>query len=292
VPARPGPGCCRPGSTPLEGQLHRAYTAVPARRGTPLEKFAYLQGLRDRNTVLFYRLLSEHLDEMMPIVYTPTIGDAIQEFSLCSSRSRRLPRPSTRLRIEDSLRAITGRDPTTSTSLIVTDSEGILGIGDQGVGGVLICHGQEEPLHRRGGVDPDRMVPIVLDVGTDNLRLLNDDLYLGLRHARVRGERYDEFVDAFVSAAQAVFPHAMIHWEDFGASNAHRILTTGTAMRCAPSTTTCRARPPSVAPGRRLAAVRAKGERLSRSAHRHARRRDRGRRRRRPAGRPHGQRRA
>ena len=209
--------------TPLEGQLHRAYTRF-LRAATPLEKYAYLQGLRDRNTVLFYRLLSEHLDEIMPIVYTPTIGDAIQEFSLWFQQVNAvflaIDAPD---RIEASLRA-SGKGPDDIDMLIVTDSEGILGIGDQGVGGVLICIGKKSLYTAAGGVDPDRMLPVVLDVGTDNLKLLNDDLYLGLRHARVRGERYDAFVDAFVQAAQAVFPHAMVHWEDFGASNAHRIL--------------------------------------------------------------------
>ena len=211
--------------TPLEGQLHRAYTRF-LRAGSPIEKFAYLQGLRDRNTVLFYRLLSEHLDELMPIVYTPTIGEAIQEFSLWYQQVNgvflSIDAPE---RIEASLRA-TGKAAEDVDLLIVTDSEGILGIGDQGVGGILICIGKKSVYTAAAGLDPDRMVPVVLDVGTNNLSLLNDDLYLGLRHARVRGERYDAFVAAFVAAAQEVFPHAMVHWEDFGADNAHRILET------------------------------------------------------------------
>ncbi|QIK71378.1 NAD-dependent malic enzyme [Propioniciclava coleopterorum] len=211
--------------TPLEGQLHRAYTRF-LRAGSPIEKFAYLQGLRDRNTVLFYRLLSEHLDELMPIVYTPTIGEAIQEFSLWYQQVNgvflSIDAPE---RIEASLRA-TGKSADDVDLLIVTDSEGILGIGDQGVGGILICIGKKSVYTAAAGLDPDRMVPVVLDVGTNNLSLLNDDLYLGLRHARVRGERYDAFVADFVAAAQKVFPHAMVHWEDFGADNAHRILET------------------------------------------------------------------
>ena len=209
--------------TPLEGQLHRAYGRFQ-RAATPLEKFAYLQGLRDRNTVLFYRLLSEHLEEMIPIVYTPTISDAIVEFSLWYQQVHgvfgSIDDPD---RLEASLRA-TGKGPDDVDILIVTDSEGILGIGDQGVGGIQICLGKKSLYTAAGGVDPDRMVAVVLDAGTDNLKLLNDDLYLGLRHARVRGERYDAFIRRFVQAASAVFPHAMIHWEDFGAGNAHRIL--------------------------------------------------------------------
>ena len=210
--------------TPLEGQLHRTYSRF-LRAGDNLDKFSYLSGLRERNTVLFYRLLSEHLDEIMPIVYTPTIGEAIQEFSLWYQ-----PINGVFLSIDDpeaierSL-AATNRGPEDIDLIIVTDSEGILGIGDQGVGGIQICLGKKSLYTAAAGLDPDRMLPIVLDVGTDNLKLLNDDLYLGLRHARVRGESYDEFVEAFVQAATKAFPHAMIHWEDFGADNAHRILT-------------------------------------------------------------------
>ena len=209
--------------TPLEAQLTRAYGRF-RNATTPLAKFSYLQGLRERNTVLFYRLLSDHLDEIMPIVYTPTIGEAIKEFSLWYQQMKgiflSIDRPDL---IEDSLRDY-GPDPENIDVLIVTDSEGILGIGDQGVGGIQICMGKKSLYTAAAGVDPDRMVSIVLDVGTDNLRLLNDELYLGERHARVRGERYDEFVDAFVRAATTVFPNAMVHWEDFGADNAHRLL--------------------------------------------------------------------
>ncbi|WP_232548935.1 NAD-dependent malic enzyme [Propioniciclava soli] len=246
--------------TPLEGQLHRAYTRF-VRAHHPLEKFSYLQGLRDRNTVLFYRLLSEHLDEMMPIVYTPTIGDAIQEFSLwyqqISGVFCSIDAPD---RIEDALRAF-GRDPEQVDMLIVTDSEGILGIGDQGVGGIQICLGKKSLYTAAGGVDPDRMIPVVLDVGTDNLQLLNDDLYLGLRHARVRGERYDAFIRSFVEAAQRVYPHAMIHWEDFGADNAHRILTTYRDEICTFNDDVQGTA--AVVAAAFIAGVRAKGERLS-----------------------------
>ncbi len=211
------------GVTPLDGQLHRAYTRF-LRARSDLDKFAYLQGLRERNTVLFYRLMSEHLEEIMPIVYTPTIGEAIQEFSLWYRQINgvflSLDAPD---RIEACLRA-SGKGPDDVDLLIVTDSEGILGIGDQGVGGIQICIGKKSLYTAAAGVDPDRMIPVVLDVGTDNLRLLNDDLYLGRRAARVRGERYDAFVDQVVQAIQKVFPNAMVHWEDFGADNAHRIL--------------------------------------------------------------------
>jgi len=209
--------------TPLEGQLHRAYNQFRL-QPTNLAKFAFLASMRDRNTVLFYRLLSEHLEEMMPIVYTPTIGEAIQQFSIWYQRLHgvflSIDHPD---ELELALRS-SGRNPDDVDILVVTDSEGILGIGDQGVGGIQICLGKKSLYPAAGGVDPNRMIAIVLDVGTDNLALLNDDLYLGLRHSRVRGERYDAFIDRFVSVATEVFPHALIHWEDFGASNAHRIL--------------------------------------------------------------------
>lgn len=209
--------------TPLEGQLHRAYNQF-RHQGSNLTKFEFLSSMRDRNTVLFYRLLSEHLAEMMPIVYTPTIGEAIQQFSLWYQRLHgvflSIDSPDD---LERALQA-SGRNPEDVDIIIVTDSEGILGIGDQGVGGVQICIGKKSLYTAAGGVDPNRMIAVVLDVGTDNLALLNDDLYLGVRHSRVRGERYDAFVDRFVRATQEQFPAAMIHWEDFGASNAHRIL--------------------------------------------------------------------
>ncbi len=162
---------------------------------------------------------------MMPIVYTPTIGEAIQRFS--GTYHQRLhgvflsiDRPDT---MEASLLAF-GREPDEVDLVIVTDSEGILGIGDQGVGGIQICLGKKSLYTAAAGLDPNRAIPVVLDVGTDNLALLNDEVYLGERHSRVRGERYDAFIDAFVDTVTRTFPHAMIHWEDFGASNAHRIL--------------------------------------------------------------------
>ena len=247
-------------STPLEGQLHRTYQRFLA-AGSPLQQFAYLRGLRDRNTVLFYRLVSEHMAEMMPIIYTPTIGDAIQEFSMMFRQINgvflNINAPEV---IDESLLAI-GRRPEDVDIVIVTDSEGILGIGDQGVGGVEICLGKKSLYTAAAGVDPNRMVPVVLDVGTDNLALLNDDLYLGLRHSRVRGERYDEFVHAFVEVVKRVFPHAMIHWEDFGADNAHRILTTYRDKVCTFNDDVQGTA--AVVGAAALAGVRAKGEKLS-----------------------------
>jgi malate dehydrogenase (oxaloacetate-decarboxylating) len=207
----------------MDGQVHRTYEQY---RGQPtaLAKHVYLASLRDRNEVLFYRLLAEHLEEMLPIVYTPTIGEVIQRFSHDYNRPRgvflSIDEPED---IERALRDY-GLGPDDCDLIVATDSEGILGIGDQGVGGVQISIGKLTVYTAAGGIHPRRVIPVVLDVGTDNLRLLNDEMYLGNRHSRVRGQRYDDFIDAFVTVSTKMFPNALLHWEDFGASNARRIL--------------------------------------------------------------------
>ena len=207
----------------IEEQLRRTY-AQYSRSPSPLAKFIYLSQLRDRNEVLFYRLLSEYLEEMLPIIYTPTIGEAIERFSheYVGARGLFLSIDHPEL-IENALGNFE-LDAEDVDLVVVTDSEGILGIGDQGIGGIQIAIGKLGVYTAAAGIHPRRAIPIVLDVGTDNLGLLHSDLYLGEQHARVRGERYDEFIDAFVTAVQAQFPNAMLHWEDFGAGNAHRIL--------------------------------------------------------------------
>src|SRR5689334_3011227 len=211
------------GVSTLDGQLRRTY-AQYSRQGSDLAKWVYLTNLRSRNDVLFYKLLSEHIEEMLPIVYTPTVGLAIQQFSNEFRRSKgvylSVDRPED---VEQSLRH-TGLGAEDVDLLVATDSEGILGIGDQGVGGIEISVGKLAVYTAAAGIHPSRALPVVLDVGTDNLNLLNDEMYLGERHPRIRGERYDELIDAYVSACQKLFPHAMLHWEDFGASNARRIL--------------------------------------------------------------------
>jgi malate dehydrogenase (oxaloacetate-decarboxylating) len=212
------------GVTTLDGQLRRSYGQY-SRQSTNLGKWVYLANLRDRNEVLFYRLLAEHIEEMLPIVYTPTVGLAIQQFSHEFRRPRRavylsVDNPE---EVETALRN-TGLSADDVDMLVATDSEGILGIGDQGVGGIEISVGKLSVYTAAAGIHPHRVLPVVLDTGTDNLSLLNDEMYLGLRHARVRDARYDELIDAYVTACQKLFPHAMLHWEDFGASNARRIL--------------------------------------------------------------------
>ncbi|MEP6980839.1 MAG: oxaloacetate-decarboxylating malate dehydrogenase, partial [Nakamurella sp.] len=211
------------GVSSLEGQVRRVY-AQYREQSSDLRKWVYLANLRDRNEVLFYRLLTEHLSEMLPVVYTPTVGLAIERFSHEFRRPRgvylSVDHPED---VETALRN-TGLGEDDVDLLVATDSEGILGIGDQGVGGIEISIGKLAVYTAAAGLHPRRVVPVVLDMGTDNLTLLNDDMYLGERHARVRGQRYDDLIDAYVTACAKLFPHAMLHWEDFGASNARRIL--------------------------------------------------------------------
>ena len=211
------------GVSTLDGQLRRTY-AQYSHQGDDLAKWVYLTNLHNRNEVLFYKLLSEHIEEMLPIVYTPTVGSAIEQFSNEFRRSRgvylSVDDPEG---VEQALRN-TGLGAQDVDLLVATDSEGILGIGDQGVGGIEISVGKLAVYTAAAGIHPSRALPVVLDVGTDNLNLLNDEMYLGERHPRVRGERYDRLIDAYVTAASKLFPHAMLHWEDFGSSNARRIL--------------------------------------------------------------------
>src|SRR6266568_1359423 len=206
------------GMSTLEGQLRRVY-AQYRRQPTDLARNVYLGNLRDRNEVLFYRLLTEHIEEMLPIVYTPTVGEAIERFSHEYRRPRgvylSVNEPE---QVEQAL-------PNDVDLIVATDAEGILGIGDQGVGGIEIAIGKLAVYTAAAGIHPRRVIPVVFDVGTDNLRLLNDEMYLGNRHARIRDQRYDDLIDAYVTAATKLFPHAMLHWEDFGAGNARRILT-------------------------------------------------------------------
>ncbi|MDP9433942.1 MAG: NAD-dependent malic enzyme, partial [Actinomycetota bacterium] len=211
------------GETTLDSQVRRVY-AQYSRQRDDLAKNVYLTALRDRNEVLFYRLLSEHVEEMLPIIYTPTIGLAIERYSHEYRRPRgvflSINHPD---QIEQSL-ANFGREADEVDLIVATDSEGILGIGDQGVGGIEIAIGKLTVYIAAAGIHPRRVIPVVLDVGTDNQALLTDPMYLGNRHARVRGQRYDDFIDAYVETAHRMFPNALLHWEDFGVDNARRIL--------------------------------------------------------------------
>ena len=160
---------------------------------------------------------------MLPIVYTPTIGRAIERFSHEFRRTRGVYLSVDAIEaVEVSFRNL-WMGPEDVDLIVATDSEGILGIGDWGVGGIEIAIGKLAVYIAAAGIHPRRVIPVVLDMGTDNLALLNDEMYLGNRHARVRDQRYDDLIDAYVATATRLFPNAMLHWEDFGVSNARRI---------------------------------------------------------------------
>ena len=207
----------------LDQQADRAWMQL---RGQPTDllKNVYLEALHDRNEVLFYRLLADHLRDLLPIVCDPTVGEAIRQYSHEYRRPRgvflSIDEPEEIETAFDNLGAGAG-----DVDLIVaSDAEQILGIGDWGVGGIDIAVGKLSVYTAAAGVDPARGIPVALDVGTDNQGLICDPLYLGNRHGRVRGPRYDAFIDAFVRTATRRFPGALLHWEDFGPSNARRIL--------------------------------------------------------------------
>jgi malate dehydrogenase (oxaloacetate-decarboxylating) len=207
----------------LDQQAQRAYRQC-SQQASDLDKNVYLTALHDRNEVLFYRVLTDHLSELLPIVYTPTIGEAIQQYSHQYRRPRgvylSIDAPD---QIETALRA-TELSADEVDLIVATDAQAILGIGDWGVGGIDIAAGKLAVYTAAGGVNPARTLPVMLDVGTDRPELLEDPLYLGLRHKRPAQEPYDAFIDAYVTAALKIFPRALLHWEDFGPGNARRIL--------------------------------------------------------------------
>ena len=207
----------------LDQQAQRAYRQC-SQQASDLDKNVYLTALHDRNEVLFYRVLTDHLSELLPIVYTPTIGEAIQQYSHQYRRPRgvylSIDAPD---QIETALRA-TELTADEVDLIVATDAQAILGIGDWGVGGIDIAAGKLAVYTAAGGINPARTLPVVLDVGTDRPELLEDPLYLGVRHNRPAQEPYDAFIDAYVTTALKIFPHALLHWEDFGPGNARRIL--------------------------------------------------------------------
>jgi len=205
----------------LDEQVVRAYNAFQAYQND-LGRHINLRALQDNNEVLFYRLLLDHIEEMTPIVYTPVVAEACQHFSHIYRRPRGL---FISYPLRDSIPELLRNRPCDEADVIVvTDGERILGIGDQGVGGLGIPIGKLSLYTLFGGIHPTRSLPIVLDVGTDNEERLRDPEYLGWRHPRIRGSEYDEFVDLFVKAVKQELPRACLQWEDFATPHARPIL--------------------------------------------------------------------
>jgi malate dehydrogenase (oxaloacetate-decarboxylating) len=226
-------GLLPPAVLTLEQQAERAYEMF-MKQADDLARNTFLTAMRDRNETLFFHLVTSHLAEMLPIIYTPTVGLAIQQYSHQFRRPRgiflSIDRPH---EIESALRNNEAGDGPDEVDLIVaTDAEAILGIGDWGVGGIDICVGKLAVYTAAAGIDPKRTIPVMLDVGTDRQSLLDDPLYLGYRNRRVRGDRYRAFIDAYVSIALRVYPNALLHWEDLAASNARYVLNTYRSSVC------------------------------------------------------------
>lgn len=206
----------------LDTQLERVAVEYDL-KVTDIGRHVFLRALQDRNSVLFYAFLERHLAELLPVVYTPTVGLACQQWSRIYRRERGLflswPQ---RDRVEELLDNAVG--DLEIDVVVVTDGERVLGLGDLGIGGMGIPVGKLALYTAGGGLDPSRTLPVMLDVGTDNEALLSDPLYLGWRHQRVRGEEYDELVDAFVAAIRTRFPDVLLQWEDFAQLHANRLL--------------------------------------------------------------------
>jgi malate dehydrogenase (oxaloacetate-decarboxylating) len=189
-----------------------------------LERNVALNALHDRNEVLFYRLLTDHLPEMLPIVYTPTVGQAIERYSHEYRRPRGIYLSVDHPELIEASLLDFDLGPDDVDLVVATDAGAILGIGDWGVGGIGIAVGKLAVYTAAGGIDPARTIPVMLDVGTDRQSLLEDPLYIGNRHPRVPAAQYDAFLDEFVRAVGKLFPVAMLHWEDLGVANARRVL--------------------------------------------------------------------
>ncbi|MTT31145.1 oxaloacetate-decarboxylating malate dehydrogenase [Terrilactibacillus sp. BCM23-1] len=208
----------------IEEQAEQIYHQIQ-QKADNMEKHLFLMQLYDTNRTLFYYVMSKHISDLLPIIYTPTIGDAVMQYH----ETYTTPKDAVFLSINQSsdmhqalLNAVS--EPNNIDIIIVTDGEGVLGIGDWGVNGVNISVGKLAVYTAASGIDPSHILPVVLDVGTNNDALLKDPYYLGNRHKRIEGEPYDAFIDQFVHEIQEVFPKALLHWEDFGRSNAARIL--------------------------------------------------------------------
>ncbi|MDE3033235.1 MAG: oxaloacetate-decarboxylating malate dehydrogenase, partial [Acidobacteriota bacterium] len=214
-------GMLRSGISTLASQAERAYQAYQ-RKTEDMERYIYLSGLQDRSEPLFYRLLLDHLEEMVPIIYTPTVGQACLQMSHIQRRYRGIYiTPDNIANIDQIFQSIS--QPMVNL-IVVTDGERILGLGDLGSDGMGIPVGKVSLYVAAGGVHPAVCLPISLDVGTNNPRLLEDPLYLGYRHPRLRGAEYEAIVEKFVLGVRRNFPGALLQWEDFGKQTAFKNL--------------------------------------------------------------------
>jgi malate dehydrogenase (oxaloacetate-decarboxylating) len=214
-------GLLPPRVSKAEEQLARNY-ANYRRQESDIQRYIYLMSLQDRNETLFYRLLQEHIHEMMPIIYTPVVGAACQLYSHIYRRPRGI---YVSYRNRGEVRQMLANAPDRDVAVIVvTDGERVLGLGDLGVGGMGIPVGKLSLYTLCAGIHPATTLPIFLDVGTDNQELLKDPLYIGWRRERVRGREYDEFIEEFIEAVVEIFPSALLQWEDFARHNAKRLL--------------------------------------------------------------------
>ncbi len=250
-------GLLPPGISNLKIQKARSYKAFHSKT-TDLEKYIYLRELQDSNETLFYSLIEEHITEMMPIVYTPTVGAGCQAYSLIYRRPRGLYLTYS---YKDQLDSIFAHPNFDSIEVIVvSDGERILGLGDQGVGGMGIPVGKLALYTACAGIHPASTLPILLDTGTNNAELLNDPLYMGWRHERIRGKQYDDFIDSFVTAVKKRWPHVLLQWEDFAQQNANPILAKYRNQLCTFNDDIQGTA--AIATGALLAAVKATGMRL------------------------------
>lgn len=216
-------GLLPPQINTLDEQLERAYKQLCTLK-TSIAKNDFMTNLRVTNKTLYFALVKKHIKELVPIIYTPTEGDAIATYS---NRFRKTEGVFLDITEPDSIEerlAAYGGEAKDIDYIVVSDAEGILGIGDQGVGGVRISISKMALMTLCGGIHPGRVLPVVLDVGTNNKKLARDELYLGNRFSRIRGQQYDQFVEKFITAVKKLYPHAVLHFEDFGVKNARRIL--------------------------------------------------------------------
>jgi malate dehydrogenase (oxaloacetate-decarboxylating) len=216
-------GLLPPEITTLAMQVKRAYLQYD-RLADRITKNIYLTALHDRNEVLFYRLFSEHLREMIPIVNDLTVGRAMEQYHHESRRPRGLYLSINHIDSMAESFANFGAGPGDVDLILATDAENILGIGDWGIGGIEVSIGKLAIYTAAGGIDPARAIPVMLDVGTNRPELLADPLYVGNRHPRIRGKQYDEFIDTYISTVRRVFPSAVLQWEDFAPGSGRRIL--------------------------------------------------------------------